>query len=344
MLFVVLSFNYRARGQTVKYNYVSLNKFIEESENDLGLDELFHLAVNGKIHFYFKVNKIEEPIETEFDSNFTLTAFGNHKHLDRYDTDYMGLADYNYDLLSQEQLENLKESEPFGIIYSIERNMRNPLDFIQFYGLIEIPRHFINEYKKEVILKEWQAYYFLRDETGRRETNFVLNFEFDNNELVIPNGAIYILPEEINKHTRETITTDDIENLLELAERNLNENIELKTTIQQQAETIAQLEEKLSKVDISTDESAVDFVNFSIYGHTSENLSVLAKLAKIIAEKCDPDNPHSYPSKDDFAEYVKRYYSDSSKLSEAFYQILTPEKVKNKGRTPKGVETFKGFI
>ena len=83
--------------------------------------------------------------------------------------------------------------------------------------------------------------------------------------------------------------------------------------------------------------------NFSIYGHTSENLELVFKISKIIAEKCDIDNPHSYPTKRDFEEYIKRYHSDSLKLCEAFYQILIPNKVKNRGRTPKGVDTFKGF-
>ena len=77
--------------------------------------------------------------------------------------------------------------------------------------------------------------------------------------------------------------------------------------------------------------------NFSIYGHTSENLELVFKI-------CDIDNPHSYPTKRDFEEYIKRYHSDSLKLCEAFYQILIPNKVKNRGRTPKGVDTFKGFI
>lgn len=119
----------------------------------------------------------------------------------------------------------------------------------------------------------------------------------------------------------------------------------LNAIIEQQTETIARLKaeiESLKKTE--TAESVVNYDECSIYGHTSENLEMLFTLAKKIASKCDPDNPHSYPNKDDFLNYVKKYHSDSSKLSEAFYQILTPEKVKNKGRTPKGVETFKGFI
>ncbi|WP_426839628.1 hypothetical protein [Glaesserella parasuis] len=126
---------------------------------------------------------------------------------------------------------------------------------------------------------------------------------------------------------------------------NPDEISRLNAIIEQQTETIARLEaeiESLKKTE--TAESVVNYDECSIYGHTSENLEMLFTLAKKIASKCDPDNPHSYPNKDDFLNYVKKYHSDSSKLSEAFYQILTPEKVKNKGRTPKGVETFKGFI
>lgn len=88
----------------------------------------------------------------------------------------------------------------------------------------------------------------------------------------------------------------------------------------------------------------INYNNSSIYGHSSENLELVFRLSKVIAEKCDIDNPHSYPTKKDFEDYIKRYYSDSLKLCEAFYQILIPNKVKNRGRTPKGVDTFKGFI
>lgn len=121
------------------------------------------------------------------------------------------------------------------------------------------------------------------------------------------------------------------------------------TTILQQSEEIKRLQAENAelKAQLKKNEqqqSSINYDKFSIHGHTSENLQFAFKLAKIIAEKCDPDNPHSYPTKEDFEEYVKKYYSDSSKLAVAFYQILTPEKVKTRGKTPIGVDTFQGFI
>lgn len=91
-------------------------------------------------------------------------------------------------------------------------------------------------------------------------------------------------------------------------------------------------------------DTAVDYNNFTIYGHTSENLEMLFTVAKKIADRCVPDNPHSYPTKEQLTEYIKKYYSDSTKLCEAIYQIVIPEKVKTRGRPPEGVETFKGFL
>lgn len=132
----------------------------------------------------------------------------------------------------------------------------------------------------------------------------------------------------------------------------INDNVDDPTqaaTILQQSEEIkrlqaenAELKAQLKKKE--QQQSSINYDKFSIHGHTSENLQFAFKLAKIIAEKCDPDNPHSYPTKEDFEEYVKKYYSDSSKLAVAFYQILTPEKVKTRGKTPIGVDTFHGFI
>jgi hypothetical protein len=71
---------------------------------------------------------------------------------------------------------------------------------------------------------------------------------------------------------------------------------------------------------------------------------MLFTVAKKIADRCVPDNPHSYPTKEQLTEYIKKYYSDSTKLCEAIYQIVIPEKVKTRGRPPEGVETFKGFL
>ena len=106
----------------------------------------------------------------------------------------------------------------------------------------------------------------------------------------------------------------------------------------------AELQTRISELEDKAQQSAVDYGYHSIYGHSSENLEIIFKVSKIIAEKCDPDNPHSYPTKSQITKYVKQYFNDSEKLCEAIYQVVIPEKVKTRGKPPEGVETFKGFI
>lgn len=115
------------------------------------------------------------------------------------------------------------------------------------------------------------------------------------------------------------------------------ENERLKAELKTQQDRMAELEQKLQQ-------SAVDYGYHSIYGHSSENFEIIFKVSKIIAEKCDPDNPHSYPTKAQITKYVKQYFNDSEKLCEAIYQVVIPEKVKMRGKPPEGVETFKSFI
>jgi len=115
------------------------------------------------------------------------------------------------------------------------------------------------------------------------------------------------------------------------------ENERLKAELKAQQDRMTELEQK-------PQQSAVDYGYHSIYGHSSENFEIIFKVSKIIAEKCDPDNPHSYPTKAQITKYVKQYFNDSEKLCEAIYQVVIPEKVKPRGNPPEGVETFKGFI
>ncbi len=115
------------------------------------------------------------------------------------------------------------------------------------------------------------------------------------------------------------------------------ENERLKAELKAQQDRMTELEQK-------PQQSAVDYGYHSIYGHSSENFEIIFKVSKIIAEKCDPDNPHSYPTKAQITKYVKQYFNDSEKLCEAIYQVVIPEKVKTRGKPPEGVETFKGFI
>lgn len=123
------------------------------------------------------------------------------------------------------------------------------------------------------------------------------------------------------------------------------DNEDIKQVVTAKDEEIAKLKAEIENLLKSIDQSksAVDYKKHSIHGHFSDNFEVLFKISKLIAEKCDPDNPHSYPNKEQIREHVKTYYSDSKELADAFYKIIIPEKVKNRGRPPQGVETFKGF-
>ena len=128
-------------------------------------------------------------------------------------------------------------------------------------------------------------------------------------------------------------------------DHNADEIARLNAIIEQQAETIAGLEAEVENLKKSeTAQSVVNYDEFSIYGHTSENIKIAFEIIKKISEKCNPENPHSYPKKDDFVEYIKKYFTDNNSLAQSLYQIIMPEKVKGKGCPPKGVETFQGFI
>ncbi|OZN49605.1 hypothetical protein [Gallibacterium anatis] len=122
---------------------------------------------------------------------------------------------------------------------------------------------------------------------------------------------------------------DNLEKELEQAKQRI---VELETILQSK-------EEQAEKVNFN----AVDYDQFSIYGHTSENLNIVFEVIKKFASKVDKDNPHSYPTKEELKAFIKRYFSDNEKLAEAIYQIIIPENVKTRGRTPQGVETFQGF-
>lgn len=139
--------------------------------------------------------------------------------------------------------------------------------------------------------------------------------------------------ENLNQEVSYDFSQSSTENALRQAQE----------TIEKQAKRIAELEAK-NLTKLQPPESAVDCDKYSIYGHTSENIEMLFHLCEKISNLCDPDNPHSYPDKKEIEEYIKKYHSDSSKLAEAIYQVITPNKVKQRGRKPNGVDTFKGFI
>lgn len=123
-------------------------------------------------------------------------------------------------------------------------------------------------------------------------------------------------------------------------QKNNYENLS-KQLEQQLAEAKSEIA-NLKKLETSC--QTVNYDEFSIYGYTSENLKLVFDVIKKLAPKVDKENLHSYPTKEELKAFVKRYLNDNDKLAEAIYQIVIPENVKNRGRTPKGVETFKGFL
>ncbi|OOF85709.1 hypothetical protein [Rodentibacter ratti] len=129
---------------------------------------------------------------------------------------------------------------------------------------------------------------------------------------------------EFNQSTTDTEKDEIIEDLR-------TQNTELKVRI-------AELESQPQK------QNAVNYDDFSIYGHTSENLEHLFHIAMKISNKCDPDNLYSYPTEQQIKNYLTKYSNVSGKVAQAIYSIITPEKVKFRGKKPEGVETFRGFI
>lgn len=202
---------------------------------------------------------------------------------------------------------------------------------------------------------------FLKIEDASTSNFWNYLFSFENSETLGKDAELYIDNADFDGYylyKNEVTSLLDIpselldKNLLPISKsdtitnnNNPDEIARLNAIIEQQAETIAGLEAEVENLKKSeTAQSVVNYDEFSIYGHTSENIKIAFEIIKKISEKCDPENPHSYPKKDDFVEYIKKYFTDNNSLAQSLYQIIMPEKVKGKGCPPKGVETFQGFI
>ena len=207
---------------------------------------------------------------------------------------------------------------------------------------------------------------FVEDDFLKIEDAFTNNFwdylfSFENSETLGKDAELYIdnadfdgyylyknevtslldIPSELlDKNLSPISKSDTITN-----NNNPDEIARLNAIIEQQAKEITELKDEIENLKKpETAQSVVNYDEFSIYGHTSENIKIAFEIIKKISEKCDPENPHSYPKKDDFIEYIRKYFTDNNSLAQSLYQIIMPEKVKGKGCPPKGVETFQGFI
>lgn len=186
-----------------------------------------------------------------------------------------------------------------------------------FEILADIKKHFL------------VAYSLLDYSDDKKAINFISenNKDFFISKPQIERLLSVKLDKEKSKQEQEE--TLDLQKEIAIAKKRI---IELETILQSK-------EEQAEKVNFN----AVDYDQFSIYGHTSENLNIVFEVIKKLASKVDKDNPHSYPTKEELKAFIKRYFSDNEKLAEAIYQIIIPENVKTRGRTPQGVETFQGF-
>lgn len=137
-----------------------------------------------------------------------------------------------------------------------------------------------------------------------------------------------------------------------IVEDTLEKDTDLVKKLEQADQRIAELKQQLAEAKseianlkkLETSCQTVNYDEFSIYGYTSENLKLVFDVIKKLALKVDKENLHSYPTKEELKAFVKRYLNDNDKLAGAIYQIVIPENVKTRGRTPQGVETFKGFL
>lgn len=216
---------------------------------NIGVDDILHFAKNRDINLYIRIEKglsKSGNIRTEFDSEFELTAFINsEKYSRKYDL-FLSFADYNVDFLPKNNSDN-----PFGISYGIGKHLKDfgkvdkdKLKLLQFDGFLEIPSCFINESKQEIVLNDASSFYFLENEFGKRNTDFVLNFSFPNGQLQIPIWSTYILFGQLHNIVEENFIKGmpksekdtDIAELQAKTEALQAENAKLKAQLQDNAQ------------------------------------------------------------------------------------------------------------
>ena len=238
-------------------------------------------------------------------------------------------------------------------LYRVPKSISQPVsetNEVSFFYILEMMMNeipFNNESSSDYIDGKYHDLFL-----DRERMQELLKIEFSNQNTLNNDDKERIEKEtflrscQLSKTEEFAKNTDINKSPIGTAERLSYQNLlnEKNSEIARLQVEIAELKAQLPQAVENVVDTAVDYNNFTIYGHTSENLEMLFTVAKKIADRCVPDNPHSYPTKEQLTEYIKKYYSDSTKLCEAIYQIVIPEKVKTRGRPPEGVETFKGFL
>lgn len=278
----------------------------------------------------------------------------------------MDINDFKTLLINRSEIENI-----LGRTISV-KNSDN--DYLEDYRLFpELSLHDVACLILDIWPKDWNAHQHPRYETikeaikqsaergyirARIENDINGNVEdvFLTHEVAEEWARTYGLKWNVPPYRKPLEVARDNSQIIELKDQSdlsinsteLQEEKAKNTQLQAENECLkAELkaqQDRMTELEQKPQQSAVDYVYHSIYGHSSENFEIIFKVSKIIAEKCDPDNPHSYPTKAQITKYVKQYFNDSEKLCEAIYQVVIPEKVKTRGKPPEGVETFKGFI
>lgn len=188
---------------SISYKYLVLSdRNIEKLEDSFGLDvdKIYHLARNGDINLYIRLEKTRGAgvplIKTEFGESFGLESFINYDFLRVVDSNFFSVYDYNIDFLTEEE----KKSR-FGAIYKRCADPEKDIDYffmLEFEGFVQIPARAINESEKKITMSDNLMYHFLGNEDGEPETKFALRFSFECGYLDVPIHNTYILLSQLN--------------------------------------------------------------------------------------------------------------------------------------------------
>ena len=293
---------------TISYSYLVLNdKNIKKLKNkfNLDIDDILHLARNGDINLYIRVENIEAGtiIKTEFDECFSLSSFVNSDKKDRCYKDFFNVADYNVDFLTEEDKESC-----FGFIYESEDESskeKGKLSKVCFDGFIQIPSRTINESARKIVLDELSAYYFLRDEYGKIETDFILNFSFPNKSLQVPIPNTYILISQLSE-----VVADEL-NSIQMNDNSSEEIKKLKSELEEKDKKITELQTALGDKNVP----------ILLGAHRSDDP---LKIAIEVRNKYWASYPDNVKSNTQIRDYIIRDYSVTKTFATEIEKIACP--------------------
>ena len=293
---------------TISYSYLVLNdKNIKKLKNkfNLDIDDILHLARNGDINLYIRVENIEAGtiIKTEFDECFSLSSFVNSDKKDRCYKDFFNVADYNVDFLTEEDKESC-----FGFIYESEDESskeKGKLSKVCFYGFIQIPSRTINESARKIVLDELSAYYFLRDEYGKIETDFILNFSFPNKSLQVPIPNTYILISQLSE-----VVADEL-NSIQMNDNSSEEIKKLKSELEEKDKKITELQTALGDKNVP----------ILLGAHRNDDP---LKIAIEVRNKYWANYPDNVKSNTQIRDYIIRDYGVTQTLATEIEKIACP--------------------